>query len=609
LSSIDRSAHVLKREKTLVIPRHLIFFDTETSQETLPNGDLKQTLKLGWACYYRRAYGRNLEKLEWHYFETMKSFWAFVFAHSEKKRRLWVIAHNMSFDFTIVQGWKHLKREKFKLKFFHNTGTTCIISVRSKTEAILFVDSMNWFKESLAKIGERVGLPKLDIDFETATKSQLKPYCKRDVEILIEMFKDFVKFLESNRISRLCYTIASTAMAAYLFGFYDHKIYIHNNEQAIDAERSAYRGGRVECFYMGSLKDETFYVLDVNSLYPTVMHSGFFPCKFVKTRSTTTRDTLRHNLKTKSIIASVLIETDEPAYAVKRNRTIFPVGRFWVTLTSPELEYALQNNHIKKVGRVVFYERAKLFTRYVNRMYKLRHEFKSKQSASYSELCKLLLNSLYGKFGQKAEVWEKIGEAPDEIDRTEQVYLPDLNRRGMIRYLLGEVWQLTGYEECFNSFPGIAATVTGYARMYLYDLMKTAGTGNYFYCDTDSLIVNSQGLKNLEPLIDEAKLGSLKLEAETDWLDIRGLKDYSIDGKTVIKGVSKKAVKIDSTHYQQQQWASLRGLLKSGDVGSYKVKQVTKTLSRKYTKGTISDDGWTVPFSLHESDQPCPLLL
>ncbi|GAJ23612.1 unnamed protein product, partial [marine sediment metagenome] len=65
MSSINRRPHVLKREKTLAVPRHVIFFDTETVQEVQPNGDVKQSLKLGWVCYYRRAYGRNLEKLDW----------------------------------------------------------------------------------------------------------------------------------------------------------------------------------------------------------------------------------------------------------------------------------------------------------------------------------------------------------------------------------------------------------------------------------------------------------------------------------------------------------------------------------------------------------------
>ncbi len=604
MSSIDRKPHALKREKSLIIPRHIIFFDTETSQETLPNGDVKQTLKLGWVCYYRRAYGRNLEKFEWLYFEDMKNFWTFVYAHCEPKRRLWIISHNMSFDFTIVQGWKYLRQEKYKLKFFHNSGACCIISVRNKHRTIIFIDSMNWFRESLASLGKRLGIPKLEIDFASADDDYLSTYCKRDVEILIAMFRDFVKFLEGNRISRVCFTIASTAMAAYLFGFYDHKIYIHNNEQAIDLERASYRGGRVECFFMGRLEGEPFYVLDVNSLYATVMHREHFPCKLLTCRGKTSLDTLRYNIRDKAVIARVLIETDEPAYAVRRDRTIFPVGRFWAVLTTPEIVYALKHDHIKKVERYAFYEQEKLFTRYVSRMFALRQEFRSAAVPSYVEICKLLLNSLYGKFGQKAEVWTKIGQAPNERDRTEIVYLPDQNRRGMIRYLLGEVWELEGYEECFNSFPAISSTVAAYARMYLYDLMKTAGTGNYFYCDTDSLIVNAAGLANLSGLIDAERLGFLKIEETTQWVDIKGLKDYSTEGKTVIKGVSKKAVRIDTGIYSQEQWPSLRGMLRNSSDDSYTVKKVIKTLTRKYTKGDLNDDGWIRPFSLSEFDQP-----
>ena len=604
MGTINRKPHALKREKSLIIPRHIIFFDTETIQEKQPNGDVKQSLKLGWACYYRRAYGRNLEKMEWCEFSTALEFWQFLYKHNEHKRRLWVIAHNMSFDFTIVQGWKYLKQANFKLKFFHSSQSTCIISVRSKAGAMIFIDSMNWFRESLESLGKRLGIPKLKIDFETASDDYLSAYCKRDVEILIAMFKDFVRFLDGNKISRLCFTIASTAMAAYLFRFYDHKIYIHNNSEAIDLERASYRGGRVECFFIGRLEGQTYHVLDVNSLYATVMHHGKFPVKYITTRAKTNIDTLRHNIKTKAVIARVLIETDEPAYAVKRSRTIFPIGRFWTVLTTPELVYALKHDHLRKVGRFVFYEQAKIFTRYVARMYDLRLDFKSAGVDSYTEICKLLLNALYGKFGQKAEVWKKIGDCPGERDRTEVTYYPGRKQSGMIRYLLGEVWELTGYEECFNSFPAIASTVTAYARMYLYELMKIAGRGNYFYCDTDSLIVNDTGLANLKGLLNDVNLGCLKTEESTEWVDIRGLKDYATQGKSVIKGISKSAVELESGVYRQEQWPSLKGLLKKSDSDSYTVKQVTKTLNRKYTKGHVTSDGWIDPFSLYEFDRP-----
>jgi len=287
MSSIKRKPHILKSEKTLAMPRHIIFFDTETWQNEKENGQVQQSLRLAWACYYRRAYGRNLELMEWIYFLHPDKFWQFVSEHTYDKNRLWVIARNVAFDFTVVKGWTHLKRLGFKLKFFHNKGTCNIISVRNKSKSIVFLDSMNWFQESLAKTGERIGIPKLSIDFKTCTESELKTYCHRDVEIEVENFKIFIRFLESNHIARLCYTAGSTAMAAFLLGHYNTKIYIHNNEQAINLERESYKGGRVECFFLGVLKNDSYYMLDVNSLYPFVMRNNKYPVKYVK---------LRHNV-------------------------------------------------------------------------------------------------------------------------------------------------------------------------------------------------------------------------------------------------------------------------------------------------------------------------
>ncbi|GAH80478.1 unnamed protein product, partial [marine sediment metagenome] len=191
-------------------------------------------------------------------------------------------------------------------------------------------------------------------------------------------------------------------------------IYIHNNEQAIELERNSYRGGRTECFYLGELKDDNYYIVDVNSLYPFVMRNNLYPVKYVKIYGKMCRKMLSDALNTSSIIAKVLIDTDEPVYAVRRGRTVFPVGRFWVTLTTPELLYAIEHNHLIKVERAVIYEQANIFKSYVDRFYRLRQEFKSAGVAEYEELCKKMLNSLYGKFGQKAEVWEKIGECPNE---------------------------------------------------------------------------------------------------------------------------------------------------------------------------------------------------
>ena len=596
MSSIKRKPHVLKSEKTLAMPRHIIFFDTETWQNEKENGQVHQSLRLAWACYYRKPYGRHAEVVDWLYFVHPDQFWQFVSEHTYDKNRLWIIARNVTFDFTVVKGWTHLRRLGYKLKFFHNKGTCNIISVRNKSKSIVFLDSMNWFQESLAKTGERIGLPKLHIDFKTCTEAELKTYCHRDVEIEFENFKIFIQFLESKHIARLCYTAGSTAMAAFLLGHYNTKIYIHNNEQAINLERASYKGGRVECFFLGDLKNDTYYMLDVNSLYPFVMRNNCYPVKYLQITHKDTPVTLRKLLANKAITAQVLIDTDEPVYAVRRERTIFPVGRFWTVLTTPELKYAIDRGHIKQVGDCVVYEQENIFESYVDKIYAMRQEFKAANNREFEQFCKYLMNKLYGKFGQKGENWSKIGDCPGEPDREELVFNMNGRRVTKLRYLLGQVFTMTGVGECFDSFPAISAHVTGYARIYLWSLMQKAGWGNYYYCDTDSLIVNRIGLCNLTDVMSPTKLGYLKIDDTVNTVTIRGLKDYSTIAKTVTKGIRKNAIRISDGVYTQEKWPSFRGLLRSGKPEDYIVETITKHLTRKYTKGDVTPSGVVLPY-------------
>jgi len=596
MSSIERQPHVLKSEKSLAIPRHLLFVDTETWQKTLFDDSVEQSLRLGWACYYRRAYGRHVERVEWCYFEDCRSFWSFLAARTESKQRLWVIARNVVFDFTVLHGWTHLKAAGYKLKFFHNKGACTIISVRKKGSTLIFLDSMNWFVESLAATGQRIGIPKMQIDFSTCTQAELSDYCRNDVFIEFENFKLFIQFLEERKIARLCYTRGSTAMSAFLLHHYTTKIYIHNNAQAIRLERDAYKGGRVECFYLGDLNTEKYYVLDVNSLYPTVMRNNRYPVKYLHLKHNIPLKVFERILNTKAVVAKVLIETDEPVYGVRRDRLVFPIGRFWTSLCTPELKYAVKAGHLRKVETMVAYDQANIFRSYVDKFYGLRLDFRADGVAEYEELCKKMLNSLYGKFGQKAEDWSKIGECPGEPDREELLFNMGGRRVTKLRYLMGEIFIMTGSGECFDSFPAIAAHVTAYGRLFLWRLMQRVGSGNYFYCDTDSLIVNEAGLKRLKSQISKAGLGGIKVEESCSHLSIRGLKDYSTESKDVTKGIRKNAVQLSKGVYQQELWPSFRGLLRSGQVETYRVQTVIKHLHREYFKGVVRSDGSIVPF-------------
>ncbi|KKN26671.1 hypothetical protein LCGC14_0872380 [marine sediment metagenome] len=608
MSSNSRKPHILRPEKTLAIPRHVIFFDVESDLIEKPDGRTDHVLKLGWACYFRWGGGNRSDKETWFYFTTLDEFWDFVLSHCQTKNRLWVIAHKLPYDFTVVQGFRILTRHKFTVKFFYSKGLTTLIKVKGHKKSIIFVDSLNWVREPLAVIGERLGVPKLFIDFKTCSIPELKTYCKRDVLILLLMFKELASFLRSRSISRLCYTIGSTAMAAYLFGHYHHKIYIHNNQEALDLERDSYKGGRTECFYLGTRDDGPFFVVDVNSLYAFVMRGHLYPVKYEKYFPNMTIQALENALPFYTVIAQVCIDTDEPAYAIRKERTTFPVGQFWTTLTTPELEFALKRNHIKAVGKAVIYTSADIFKSYVDRFYRLRRDLLKEGKNLYDWFAKTLLNSLYGKFGQKGEIWQKIGVCPGEPSRVEICYDVDTKQRRKIRYLLGEVFEMTGSDETRHSFPAISSHVTAYARLYLYKLIRACGEKNYYYCDTDSLFVNRAGLENLADFMHDSRLGGLKIERESETMTIYGLKDYELIGKKVIKGISRHAEMLSQTSYRQEQWPTLQGLLSRAAVDQYYTTQVTKDLNRLYTKALVNKDGWTTPFVLCDDKQAIPAL-
>lgn len=598
MTSLARPPHKIRPEKSFAMPRHLLFFDTETRMKTKPNGDVEHSLRLGWSCYWRRGDKRREETESWHFYNHPSEFWHFLFSCTQRRTKLWCIARNISFDFTILEGWKYLKLAGYKLKFFHAKGATTIISVDSPTGSIVFLDSMNWFVESLEKTGKRIGFPKMHVDFDTVKDPELKEYCKNDVRIELENFRLFIQFLTDNRISRLCYTQGSTAMAAYLSRHYRTPIWIHNNSEAIELEREAYKGGRVEAFFLGALTKGPFTVVDVNSLYPFVMRSNLYPCKYITQVHYPTVPDLAKFVKKYSVVARVIINTNLPIYPIRTDRTLFPIGSFIACLSTPELILALSNNHIVSVIHAVIYEQADLFSTYVDTLYSMRQRFKSDGNEAYVELCKKLMNTLYGKFGQKAEEWEKIGDCPDEPDHYE--YLIYANRPGktQIRYLMGECFEQVGKGEAFNSFPAIAAHVTAYGRLVLWRLMELAGHGNYYYCDTDSLIVNQTGLKRLDTELSNTELGKLKVVESSSKLVIQGLKDYETEAKIVIKGIRKNAVKVSDGIFTQDKWPSIQGRLRAGCTGLYTVEKQTKHLSRIYEKGEVLSDGSIRPFVL-----------
>ena len=107
------------------------------------------------------------------------------------------------------------------------------------------------------------------------------------------------------------------------------------------------------------------------------------------------------------------------------------------------------------------------------------------------------MNSLYGKFGQRGRRYE---ELEDTYDMDVKSWTDVTHPEGIVthyRQFGGIIQAFKDEGESTHSFPAIAAHVSAEARMELWSIINEAGRDNVFYCDTDSVLVNEDGYKNL----------------------------------------------------------------------------------------------------------------
>jgi len=478
-----------------------------------------------------------------------------------------------------------------------------ILKAKYNGGSVVFVDTGNYFgKVPLKIIGHDIGLEKIDCNPLEATDDELQIYCHRDVAIIQNAIIQLIEWFSGENLGNWSNTVASLAFNAYRHKFMNYPIYIHDNQEVLQLEHGSYRGGRVEAFFIGNPNNPPYYLLDINSMYPYHMRNYIYPTAKRAYITHPSKREFLNDLKSWLLIADVDVCVYEPAIGIVTDRLIFPVGEFRAILTSPELSYLASHGKILKVHRYAVYDFAPIFTDYVDYFYQKRLEYINNSNRCYAQFSKIMLNSLYGKFGQQIRNVKPINiNLPDHIS-----YLPVLHAhdRGYdIFYRIGDQWfKESAITDGYNSFPAIASFVTAYSRMYLWDLIKIAGPKNCYYCDTDSVIVSQNGYENLSDFISTDKtLGKLSLQKKIQNLDLRGAKMYQTDENIKIKGIKNPTEWKDD--YNQIQFEKSRTALSKGRPDNIIVKHITKHLSYEYKKGIVNSNGWIDPFVMSLSSE------
>ena len=586
-------------------PSRIIFFDVETTQRKLSRGDIAQDFRYGEALYWRVGEKGRKEKIETFSIWKPSDFWDWVESKKHGKCTIYLVSHNLNIDLVVLGAFQELPSRDLPLRSIYIKGLTKIILFGRKGFTLKCLDNANWWRASLAELGGLVGYPKLSVNPVGASLEELIPYCKRDVEILYRLWRRWLDFLDEHQLGNWGPTIGSQAFKAFQHRFMKHSIYIHNNPSAIYLERKAYHGGRVEPFWLGEWEGLLRHKVDVNSMYPFVMREYPYPTVLRSILTEPDLGLVREKLSRYLVIAECEVEVPEPVYPFEgKQGVIYPVGKFKAFLCTPELTYGLERGYIKKVYQMALYQGERIFTEYVDYFYPLKARYGTEGNSVYRTAVKMMLNSLYGKFGQRGSKMKVLGTCRPELVRVETWSEYGTNRCGITLWLGGSVIEIEEMELSYNSFVAISAHCTAYARMYLWEMINEAGRGNYFYVDTDSLLLSDTGLANLSHRLDNSKLGMLKMEGSYSEGAIYGKKDYRLGKEVVLKGIPRKAQEVGDLTFAFDMWPSIKLLIRDGNVSQYYIRPMTRKLRRQLTWGVQGRDGYIHPYRI----EPMPEL-
>jgi len=327
-----------------------------------------------------------------------------------------------------------------------------------------------------------------------------------------------------------------------------------------------------------------------------------YPVKLIDVIENPTQDQVRNIVRKYAVVAHCFIVTDDPAYAIKRfKKVIFPVGSFWAYLCSEGVRYALEHGHLWYVDKICVYDSDFIFVDYVNYFYELKQRYTQEGNKIMARIAKDFLNSLYGKFAQRAPLIDEEVEVTFDGYSREETLDMVTGKSEIVTRMLNKIIVQWGDEISDKSFVAIAAHVTEYARFHLWRIIRDIGVDHVLYCDTDSVKIRKSDLHRVKYKIDPYELGALKVEEEFEKFTIYGPKDYETENIVKMKGVPSSAIQNADGTYSYTYFPRQETHLRRRITRYFITKQMNKKLERHYTKGRVLDNGRTAPYRFSET--------
>lgn len=511
-------AHQLGGNARVFTPSTVYYLDTETGQE---QRDGATSLPL--RCWVlRKVERRRPEGLRCRVEDvsgtTGIELARWLDAHVLTTGSHWLFAHNLGFDLVTT----HLPQHLAALGWGWTGGTLASdepwVVMSRGNHTLTMCDSHSHLPASLERIGQRIGLEKLQRPASDADLEDVLRYCERDVRVLSLAMQQLLDWWDAERLGSFSVSGPQCGWNSWRHKFSPAVVRIDTRADWRAFARAGIYGGRRECWRVGELSGGPWVELDMQLAHAHVVRDNPLPVRIVDEIPTLDLDSPMWGLRQKrqkpawlpqygppaghrwesalQVMADCVVTTASPRYPVSTGAgVLYPVGTFHTRLAWPELQDARRRGDLVSVGKgllVASWDAMSGWAAWI--IDQLTRPHPETPPAALLAL-KGWSRTVFGKWAaRRSRVWS------DDVNDTgltfaiEHAHIAG-GAAGIAVHLGDRTRTFIRDQEADDSFPVAYAWIASYTRLALQRIIDALGEQSVVVCNTDSVVVSLDALR------------------------------------------------------------------------------------------------------------------
>jgi len=559
----ERRAHWIRLNHQCRIPKRWVFFDCESKSERI-DGEEIQTWNMGAAIRWRHGLKRG-DYVERGVFDDPKALWKWVdeFCHSEQ--RTIVFAHNLGYDTRIAQILDILPMLGWSLEWCNLDRNVSAMKWSGPNGTLVFADTWTWLPLPLESVAPSVGMRKMPMPKITAPLIKWQKYCANDAEIGYLVVKELVNYIATEDLGNWQPTGAGMAYATWRHKFLTDKVLVHDDEDAIAAERAAMHTGRAEAWRHGKLEYGKWTEVDMRNAYIRIAANTDLPCKLRMQTGSISITQYKKLLVSNRILAHCYIETSSPIVPYRNSdRTLWPIGNFETWLWDAEIDLLIESGQYVKIKKAYIYTAKPILSAWAKWVLNTIAPSNEVESPVVRTWLKHCSRALIGRIALRTPNWEQFGDNPSGA--TGITYMQDMEsgKTHRLMHVGNRTLLETERREGRDSLPQVTGYIMSACRALLWRAMSAAGEGELAHVDTDSMILSERGLQRVRSAWGSSFDSVWQIKGTWRKLVVYGPRNFRCADLRKTAGVPKKATEILPNVFTGEQWHGLATDIEAG---------------------------------------------